>query len=254
MSGGFFPFFTPAMNLILFQKKSDYETLPGDDRRAVHIREVLGMQKGDRLDIGLVNGPRGKAVILNDASAEELRLKIEWGEDVPKPWPISLLAGLPRPQTARKLLRESASFGLVRIVFFETEKGEPSYKKSKLWSTGEWRRQLAQGAEQAFSTVIPQVSHFPTLRAALNDFAEGQTRIGLDNYESAAALSRYPMDGDEKHDCLLAVGPERGWSAGERDTLRESGFTLVHLGERVLRIETATIAAISIMAAKMGLM
>ncbi len=169
------------MNLILFQIKSDFETLPAGDRRAAHIREILGMQKGDRLDVGHVNGPRGKAVILNDACAGEMRLKIEWEEEHPKPCPISLLAGLPRPQTARRLLREGTSLGLTRIVFCETEKGEPSYKKSKLWSAGEWRRQLVQGAEQAFSTVLPQVSHFPSLRAALNDFAEGQTRIGLDN-------------------------------------------------------------------------
>ncbi len=243
------------MNLILFQKRSDFRKLPADDPRAVHIREVLGMQKGDRLDVGLVNGPRGRAILLNNPSGDALRLKIEWGEEIPKPCPISLLAGLPRPQTARKLLRECASLGLGKIMFFEAEKGEPSYKKSKLWSAGEWHRQLMQGAEQAFSTHLPEVSHFPSLRAALPDFDKDPFpyRVGVDNYESTMALSQFHVNDDETL-CLLAVGPERGWSQDERNTLRETGFTLAHLGERVLRMETATIAALSIIAAKMGLM
>ncbi|HEY1848006.1 MAG TPA: RsmE family RNA methyltransferase, partial [Opitutaceae bacterium] len=44
----------------------------------------------------------------------------------------------------------------------------------------------------------------------------------------------------------LAFGPERGWSGAERDLLRARGFTLAHLGTRVLRTETAVVAALAI--------
>lgn len=239
------------MNLILFQNKSDYRTLPAGDPRTVHLREVLRIQKDDRFDVGMVNGPRGKATVLSGEKRGELRLKFEWGKEPPKPGPMTLLVGLPRPQTARKLLKEGTSLGLARMVFFDTEKGEPSYRKSKLWNTNEWSRHLIEGAEQAFSTHLPEVSHSPSLLQALNGFEEGQDRIALDNYEAEKALSHYQVK--EKF-CLLAVGPERGWSPGERNSLRKADFTLVHLGERVLRTETACIAAVSIIGAKLGLM
>ena len=49
---------------------------------------------------------------------------------------------------------------------------------------------------------------------------------------------------------MLALGPERGWSARDRDALRSAGFTLVHLGQRVLRLETAVVAATAIVKAQ----
>jgi RsmE family RNA methyltransferase len=52
---------------------------------------------------------------------------------------------------------------------------------------------------------------------------------------------------------VLAFGAERGWSAAERALLRESGFTFAHLGERVLRTETACLVAITLIRAKLGL-
>ena len=48
----------------------------------------------------------------------------------------------------------------------------------------------------------------------------------------------------------IALGPERGWSAAERSLLRAGGFELAHLGARVLRTETAAVAAISIAKAR----
>jgi RsmE family RNA methyltransferase len=55
-------------------------------------------------------------------------------------------------------------------------------------------------------------------------------------------------------DCVLAIGGERGWSAADREVLRAGQFTFGHLGSRVLRTETATVAALSILRTKLGLM
>jgi RsmE family RNA methyltransferase len=53
---------------------------------------------------------------------------------------------------------------------------------------------------------------------------------------------------------MIAIGPERGWSAGERDFLRSLSFEMRHLGSRVLRTETACVAAVAIVKAGLGLM
>jgi 16S rRNA (uracil1498-N3)-methyltransferase len=52
--------------------------------------------------------------------------------------------------------------------------------------------------------------------------------------------------------CVLAVGPEGGWSERDRATLQAAGFTGLRLGPRVLRTETAGIAAIAALQARFG--
>jgi 16S rRNA (uracil1498-N3)-methyltransferase len=76
------------------------------------------------------------------------------------------------------------------------------------------------------------------------------TRLALDNYESPDALSAAAATAP----VVLAFGPERGWSAGERAQLRTTGFGFVHLGPRVLRSETAVIATLAVVRAKLGLL
>ncbi len=241
------------MNLLLFENSDKRQTLAPDDPRLDHVRKVLRRNAGDTFDVGALNGPRGKATILEDGP-KGMSLQIEWGEVPPPPFPIDLIIGLPRPQAARKILRESTSLGVAAIFFFQSEKSEHSYAASKLWSSREWRRHLLQGAEQAFTTRIPDVRHFDSLGAAIehldNDRAPEQ-RLALDLYESTIALPALKFTAQR---CALALGADRGWSSAERQTLRAADFTLVHLGERVLRTETACVAAVSLIVAGMGLM
>jgi RsmE family RNA methyltransferase len=245
------------MNLILFSSAERQRTLAADDPRARHVREVLRMGVGDRFDVGVVDGPRGKARIVA-ADAEGLRLELEWGEAPAAPFPITLLVALARPQTCRKILRECTALGVKRILFFTARKGMPGYAESRLWSSGEWRRILRQGAEQAFTTHLPRVERFAGgLAEALRDLdASGsvgrvvRARLALDLYEATAPLSA--VSGPWQGETLLAVGPEGGWAPEERDLLREAGFRLVHLGERVLRTETACVAAVTMTAMLRG--
>ena len=241
------------MNLLLFENSNQRQTLNPEDPRLNHIRKVLKFGAGDTIDVGALNGPRGKATIVEDGP-KGMSLQIEWGEVPPPPFPIDLIIGLPRPQAARKILRESTSLGVAAISFFHSDKSEHSYADSKLWNSREWRRHLLNGAEQAFTTHIPDVRHFDSLGAAIehldNDRAPEQ-RLALDLYESTIALPAVKLTAQR---CTLALGADRGWSAAERQILRAAGFILVHLGERVLRTETACVAAVSLVVAGMALM
>jgi len=162
-----------------------------------------------------------------------------------------LIVGLPRPQTARDILRDATALGVETLHFATTERGEPNYARSTLWSSGEWRRHLLAGAAQAFSTHVPGVTHGRSLTETLLTLAPDGDRLALDNYESAGPLSQRAGVTSR---VTLAVGSERGWSEAERTLLRARGFDFVHLGERVLRTETACIAALTLVRAKLGLM
>jgi RsmE family RNA methyltransferase len=148
------------------------------------------------------------------------------------------------------ILREAAALGAEALHFVSTEKADRNYAQSTLWQSGEWRRHLVSGAEQAFCTRLPEVTFNGELIETLSTFrTPGRSLIALDNYESPAPLSHLTFNAPG---VMLAIGPERGWSATERDHLRRNGFLLAHLGPRVLRTETACLAAIVLVKAKMG--
>ena len=239
------------MNIILFDLHEIDSPLQRDDPRVIHVLDVLRRKVGDSTDVGLINGPRGKAV-LKSVDQDEAVFEFVWGE-LPDPLlPIDLIAGLSRPQTSRKILQQATSLGVRRIFFVTTERGEPSYATSKLWTTDEWQRLIRSGVEQAFSTWVPDVQVGVDLADAFDALAATASkanRICLDNYEATVALWDAVGSADS---VTLAVGSERGWTEGERIQFREHGFQLAHIGERPLRTETAAIAAIGTTVAKMS--
>jgi RsmE family RNA methyltransferase len=230
--------------------------LPRADPRAMHIIDVLHRKPGDTFDAGLVDGPRGKATLAAISSdGASLALTFLWGAPPPPLPPLTLIIGLPRPQTARKILNEATALGVSEMHFVATERGEPSYAQSTLWTTGEYRRHLIAGAAQAFCTRIPRVAFSNTLTATIAALAieqPGAHRIALDNYESPVPLSEH-LKRISRAPIIFTLGSERGWTATERDQLRAAHFALAHLGPRVLRTETAVTAAVTLALAHLGL-
>lgn len=235
------------MNIILFHEHEVDSPFRRDDRRVDHILNVLRRKIGDSTDVGLVNGPRGKA-ILRTVNPHDVEFDFQWGESPPELLPIDLIVGLSRPQTGRKILQEATSLGVRSIYFAATERGEPSYATSKLWTTDEWKRLVSAGVEQAFCTRFPTVKFGIDLGECIATTRSAARRICLDNYESTTGLWNVAS---EKTSTVLAIGSERGWSAGERNLFRAHDFTLADLGDRPLRTETAVIASISIISAQM---
>lgn len=233
------------MNLLLFDPPELAAPLSRGDARARHLLDVLRRQPGDTFDAGIVNGPRGKGTLVS-VGADALVLSFAWGAEPPPLPPVTLLVGLPRPQTARDILRDATTLGVSTIHFVVTEKTEVSYAQSTLWTTGEWRRHALTGAVQAFDTRLPEVTWGRTLAAACAALPGRSTRLALDNYEATQ-----PLVADSKAmPAVLAFGPERGWGPADRTLLRAQGFTLAHLGARPLRVETAVVAALAILQAQ----
>lgn len=239
------------MNIILFSASEVQLPLARRDPRARHIMEVLRRRPGETFDAGIIDGPRGKGT-LADLGDDSLHLTFVWGAPPPPLAPIRLVVGLSRPQTCRDILREGAALGVARMDFVRTEKTEPGYAQSSLWLSREWESLLVAGAAQAFCTRLPEVHHGHTLVEAVSALPAHGTRIVLDNYESSVRLGQMAFNAQAP--VTLALGAERGWSAAERVLLLEHGFLYAHLGERVLRTETACLAAVAVLKAKLGLL
>lgn len=236
-----------VMNIILFESHEVKVPLCRTDRRVDHILNVLRRKVGDSTDVGLVDGPRGKA-ILRSLNEHQVDFEFTWGEEPPALYPIDLIVGLSRPQTSRKILQEATSLGVRSIRFAATRRSERSYADSKLWSTDEWERLVRAGVEQAFSTRFPTVKFGLSIGDCIEALPSYSQRICLDNYEATGGLWEASH---QKRSVVLAIGSERGWAGEERELFRQNGFELAHLGDRPLRTETAAIAAIGIVSAQL---
>jgi RsmE family RNA methyltransferase len=235
------------MNLVLFEPGELDQPLPRTDPRARHVLEVLRRQTGQSFDAGVVDGDIGTATIVaqNEGSLQLSFAPVRTPPALPA---ITLLVGMCRPQTARDLLRDAATMGVTAMHFVATERSDRSYAQSSLWTSGEWRRQLLIGAAQAFDTRLPELSWSSTLDEQLSKrTAQPGTRVALDNYEASTRLVTANVAATH---VTLAIGPERGWGPKDREQLRAQGCTLAHLGPRVLRVESACVAALAILAAR----
>jgi 16S rRNA U1498 N3-methylase RsmE len=259
--------------------------LPAADRRARHIIDVLRLGPGDQFRAGIVDGPAGQATLAGVDADESLRIDLAGieagatgkpGGARPRPsgpdsagasdptslHPVRLLLGHPRPIVLRRMLRDLSTLGVECIVAVRTELGEKSYLKSNLWEGDTVRGLLIEGAEQAGSTMLPRVDKAWRLADAIARVVEGREgapRVVFDNEatgEAAAAGGPGGAGGPRAAagpGRIIAVGSERGWTDDELHLLRDNGFEIARLGERILRTETAAIAAVVVTLRDLGI-
>lgn len=233
------------MNLVLITPDEAAAGLPADDARTRHLRETVGLVVGGSFHVGIENGLRGIATIA--ALTPQLTFSVAWEKSPQARLPLTVLVGLPRPQTAKKVLHDLASLGAARIIFFESAKGDPGYLTSSLWKDGEWREHVLKGTEQACSTLVPEVTRVGSLAEALVGLDAKAWKVALDPYEATGA----PELSTPAQTAVLAIGPERGFAEAERAALRATGFGFAHLGDRILRVEAAALVGGALMLAQL---
>lgn len=236
-----------SVNIILFDEKTT--TLPLKDERAVHILKVLRLKEGDSFRAGVVNGP-ALSCRIDRIDGNGISFSCIEGEDLSPLFPLTLLLAEVRPICMKRILRETVSIGVGRILLTVSDTGEKSYHEASLYTSGEYRDILKDGAMQAGFTGIPEVSFHSSVEDALKSVREERC-ILLDNVVGSVRLSS--LDLSEASSVLLAIGPERGWSERERRLFLSSGFTPALVGSRILRTETCAVASPVLALSRMGL-
>ncbi len=259
------------MNIILFEKQIDGDLIPIDDERAKHILNILKLKIGDNFRMGIVNKSEGIATI-KDIGLDGVY--IDYHEEcIPSLYPITLLCAQVRPICMKRILREAVSLGVGKIILTGADTGEKSYLSSNLYTTGEYKEYLLDGAMQSCHAGVPQVVFTNSVDGALkilqndevqpNEVQSSEVKpneikpctkktslIMLDNVVGATALSQAKIEDS----AVLAIGPERGWSTRERELFISTGFSPMLLGSRVLRTETACSAGLAVLMSRMGLL
>jgi RsmE family RNA methyltransferase len=251
------------MNLILFEQNETDENLrinlKKTDNRAVHLIRILKAEAGTIFEAGIINGKRGKAII-SDITDDKIKLTFVPENSPSGLHPVTLILGLSRPPTVRKVLKEATALGVCRFILCRTENGERSYLQSSGLKADKLRELFIEGAQQAFCTNLPDVEICDSLSKAVRlagRLEAADIKIALDNVEAGVSLTEFwrarLINNVKTTGTVLAVGSERGWTDSERKILRINEFTFASLGERILRTETASIAGTAICLSGMGL-
>ncbi len=241
------------MNIVLFSK-SDNFFFPLNDERAKHILNVLKKKQGDTVEAGVENGKAGIAFIQH-IDDKGIHFNFEELSDGKPLFPIEMIVGFVRPIQLKRLFRDVATLGVRRLHLVGTELSEKSYMHSKVVERGTAYNALKEGAIQAKSTHVTELLVHNSLKECLEKIhiQQDDTRICLDNIEAKKNLFFHLQEKTNSSQTVFAaIGSERGWSNDERKLFKDKNFELCSMGKRVLRTETATTVALSIILQAMG--
>lgn len=218
---------------------------------AVHLTRVLRLGAGDACVV--FNGDGfDYAATLSAVAKREARLRIGAATRVERESPlrITLLQGVAKGEKMDLILQKATELGVAAVVPVWSQRSDVRLDGDRAVKRLEhWRSVVASACEQCGRAVVPDVAAPVALAAALSSLEPHDARLLLDP-NGEHALPTMTLGGDAA--LCLAVGPEGGWSPLDREQLVAAGFDGLRLGPRVLRTETAGLAAIAALQARFG--
>ncbi len=226
------------MNLVLLHKADfvDHEHVVLRDQRHQYIINVHRAAAGDAITVGLINGHLGQGII-TDIANNCVSIKTLFDTPPPTPLPLTLVIALPRPKMLRRILQTCATMGVKKIIFINSYRVEKSYWQTPLLQSQNIEKELITGLAQANDTLMPDVIceklFKPFVEDRLPDICKNTHALVAHPYCSTPC----PQNITEK--TTLVIGPEGGFIPYEIEKLQEVGCQAIHIGERILKVETA---------------
>jgi 16S rRNA (uracil1498-N3)-methyltransferase len=221
------------------------------EHSAHHAREVLRLRPGAPVHVFDGAGAEFDAV-LDEVSRRTVSARVRHAVMARPESPLRLvLAVSPLKGDRMELVVQKATeLGVAEIWPVVTFRTDAAARPALEGSRGErWERVASGAAEQSGRAVVPHVPPTTTLDGLLARPFDG-TRVALLETPGHPSLVSLPVD--PASPLLLLVGPAGGFEAAEAEDLRAAGFASASLGPRVLRAETAAVAAVAIAQAAWG--
>lgn len=218
---------------------------------ADHVARVLRMNPGDPVTVFNGDGNDYAAIIVV-VGKREVMLRIEHVQTLvnESPLQLTLAQGVVRGEKMDLIVQKATELGVVRIVPLLTERSEVKLDAARAEKRlAHWRAVAASACEQSGRARLPEITPALPLLAWLGSLAEdGALRLALLPEATRSSRELHFAAGGG----VLVVGPEGG--LGERDisALTAARFEGLRLGPRILRTETAGMAALAALQALHG--
>lgn len=213
-----------------------------------HLGQVLRLGRGDRLVLFNGDGHDYSGVIESAArAATTVRIERAGEPEPPTMLEITLAIGISKGERMDLALQKAVELGVNALVPVFTERSVVRLRDARLDKRVQhWRGVVIAACEQSGRRRLPGLAEPQRLSDWLDDAPPGALLL---DHRATQPISSLPPPGRR---LTLLVGPEGGLAPEERDGARARGLVGVRLGPRIMRTETAPLAAIAAIQALWG--
>lgn len=211
------------------------------------VRHLNVLRVKNTEEIVLFNG-NGKSYPALPEVLEKRRASVrilrEESTDNESPLNITLVQAVSAAERMDFTLQKSVELGVAEIRPVISERcvvrlsGERAEKR-----VARWQEIVVSACEQSGRNIVPKVLPLTTYAQALQQLPQETTKLLMSLNRAQKLSDVQPQSGK----VVFMVGPEGGWTEQEEQQAFDAGFQSVTLGKRVLRTETASLAAIAAM-------
>jgi 16S rRNA (uracil1498-N3)-methyltransferase len=227
-------------------------TLKGSDIN--HIRTVLRMKPGDRIE---VIGPQGfqYEVVLAKVERDYIRGEILSKIAMQTESPVNIRMGqaLIKGNAFDLLVRKATELGVHSIIALRTQRCVARLaKESGSYRTQRWQRIAEEASKQCGRSRIPEIQ---STVLSIEEFCQQSSNCDLKlvfwEGEQKTRLQNIAAP-DSVTSIAFLAGPEGGWAAEEIDFLIQQGFQTVTLGPRLLKADSVSLVILSLLQHRWG--
>jgi 16S rRNA (uracil1498-N3)-methyltransferase len=216
-----------------------------------HLIRVLRLREGDFFEALASDGRRFKCRLVNMGGQWQGTIAEVSNASWESPCAISLAQALIKRDKFEWVVQKAVELGVSEIRPLISARTEIELNERRTDRRMErWNRILSEAVKQCGRTRIPRLHEPASLRKILESMPqvamlapdEEGTMTLADSISALHAPSR----------CCVFIGPEGGWDEADRCVFREFGVSLVRVGPRILRAETAAVSILSLLQYEMG--
>ena len=217
-----------------------------------HLRASLRLQPGELLTVTDERGRRYRAEIAEVSIGTLIGRILDTTSAPPKTSPSIVLAqSLLKGEKMDWVIQKATELGVARIAPVLASHSVVRPRADRIeHQLARWQRIALEAAQQSERWSVPVIDEPATVPHLLSTSKTAAVKILLAERSDGASLSSLPLRNEG--DVWLLIGPEGGWEEAEFRHMREQGFVGVTLGPRILRAETAAIAALTILQSRLG--
>ena len=216
-------------------------TIAGDE--AHHIWNVTRVRVGEEVLLFNGNGDEAHARLVEGGRREAV-LKIIACEHVNREATrkLTLACALPRASRMDYLVEKCCELGLTRLVPMVTQRSvvDPLVRQKNHHQR--WKRTILSASKQCGRTTLMEVSASLTFGAAVLAGESNAARMIASAESDAIPLQEFERKLTPEKPVFALIGPEGGFTPEEVALARDTGCSVVSLGPRILRVETAAVA------------
>lgn len=233
-------FFVPSVD-------GDSITVTGQD--ASHIRRSLRMAVGEELTV--CDGKNTECVCtIREFVGEDVILSVvSRAPSAAEPTcAVTLYQGLPKADKMEWIIQKAVELGVTRVVPVQMARSVAVINEKAAKKAARWQKIADEAAGQSGRGILPVVEEPISFAAAAKRLAQENTVVCYEcgGVPFASLASR------DTATLSLVIGPEGGIDRREIETLQQGGAAIATLGKRILRCETAPVAALSVLMAVTG--